>query len=206
MNGDALWWPDLAAAGPNGPGPRKVDPDDDHESRAQALAAALAGGTVFTLSRVEQLLLWSARRWRHGRFRWDQVELEFRRLLPGAWCDALLAWEEVMEQLHLYPAGGPDIGNGCRSSLTNDERTLLTLVGTLQRGGENRPSSGLLMAQLLPSARRRDLAPPLLALATCLSMAGVDVPLHGLPPVLPARPFGLPTRSVTGADRDCAYR
>ncbi|MFV3076763.1 hypothetical protein [Niveispirillum fermenti] len=198
MNGEPLWWPDLAAAG--GPG--------THEGRAQAVAAAMAGGTVFTLSRVEQLLLWSARRWRHGRFRWDQVEMEFRRQLPGIWADALLAWEEVMEQLHHYPASRPDIGNGCRSSLSADERTLLTLVATLQRPGQGRLSPGLLLARLVPPAGRRDLLPSLLALATSLSMAGVQMPLHAAPPMLPARPFALPpvTDPVTGGVRDCAYR
>jgi len=185
MNGEALWWPDLAAACPTGPaGPATVPHDpDDHAGRAEALAAALSGGTVFTLSRAEQLLLWSARRWRHNRFRWDQVEIEFQRLLPGGWADALLAWEDVLEQLHLYPAGRPDIGNGCRTALSTDERALLTLVGVLQRRRE-RLSPSLLLAHLMPPARQRDLLAPLMALAATLSLGGLCLPLRGVAPVL----------------------
>ncbi len=178
MNGEALWWPDLAAAAPGtAPAP---DPDS-HAARVASLTEQQAGGTVFTLSRGEQLLLWSARRWRHGRFRWQEVELEFRRLLPGGWADALLAWEEALEQLHLYPAGRPDIGNGCRSALSLDERALLTILAVLQRP-RSRLSPGLLLARLLPPARRRDLAAPLLTLATCLSLGAVTLPLRGPSP------------------------
>ncbi|MFV3131136.1 hypothetical protein [Niveispirillum sp. KHB5.9] len=177
MSEMALWWPDLGAAAARDGQAEEMA----HAERARLLAVFQDGGTVFTLSRGEQLLLWSARRWRHGRFRWDQVEMEFRRLLPGCWPDALIAWEEVMEQLHVYPAGRPDIGNGCRSSLSTDERTLLTLVGVLQRGPRARLSASLLLAHLLPPARQRDLAGPLLALATSLSLAGVELPLRSSP-------------------------
>lgn len=175
MNDTALWWPDLAA------GPREAPVDEQaHVARVLQVSGLREGGTVFTLSRVEQLLLWSARRWRHGRFRWDQVEMEFRHLIPGGWADALIAWEEAMEQLHLYPSGRPDIGNGCRSTLSLDERALLTLVGVLQRGRKARLSAALLLAHLMPPARRRDLAGPLLALAGTLSLAGLELPLRSV--------------------------
>lgn len=186
MNGEALWWPDLAAAAPGAvtvpPPDTPADTpseSDPHLARIAALMAAQTGGTVFTLSRGEQLLLWSARRWRHGRFRWDEVELEFRRRLPGGWADALLAWEEALEQLHQYPTGRPDIGNGCRTALSVDERALLTILAVLQRPRSARLSPGLLLARLLPPARRRDLLAPLLAVATGLSLGGVELPLRG---------------------------
>ncbi|MBP7335364.1 hypothetical protein [Niveispirillum sp.] len=181
MSDMALWWPDLAA----GTGQRTVCVEEDtHDQRVRLLADLQDGGTVFTLSRGEQLLLWSARRWRHGRYRWDQVEMEFSRLLPGGWTDALIAWEEAMEQLHQYPVGGPDIGNGCRSALSTDERALLTLVAVLQRGPSARVSAAWLLGHLVPPARQRDLAGPLLALATALSLAGMELPLRTRP--LPA--------------------
>lgn len=179
MSGEALWWPDLAAATAPDNGPAD---ETGHADRARLLALRAEGGTVFTLSRGEQLLLWSARRWRHGRFRWDQVEMEFRRLLPGGWADALLAWEEVLEQLHAYPAGRPDIGNGCRTALSTDERSLLTLAAVLQRGRRARLSASLLLSHLAPPARQRDLAGPMAALATCLSLGGVELPLRSPPP------------------------
>lgn len=175
MNDMALWWPDLVA----GPAPSEPEqPDSEHADRARLLARLQDGGTVFTLSRGEQLLLWSARRWRHGRFRWDQVEMEFKRLLPEGWEDAVIAWEEVMEQMHQYPAGRPDIGNGCRSALSTDERALLTLVALLQRGAKGRPSAAWLLSHLISPARQRDVAGPLLALATTLSLAGLELPLR----------------------------
>lgn len=180
MNDMALWWPDLAAS----PAPSGSEQSDStHVERARLLAGMQEGGTVFTLSRGEQLLLWSARRWRHGRFRWDQVEMEFKRLLPGGWQDAVIAWEEVMELLHQYPVGRPDIGNGCRSALSTDERALLTLVALLQRGAGGRPSAAWLLSHLIAPARQRDVAGPLLALATTLSLAGVDLPLRSPAPV-----------------------
>lgn len=176
MSDTALWWPDLTA------GPRESAADEQaHAGRVLLLSAMREGDTVFTLSRIEQLLLWSARRWRHGRFRWDQVEMEFRGLLPGGWADALIAWEEAMDQLHLYPSGRPDIGNGCRSVLSLDERALLTLVAVMQRGTKARLSASLLLAHLMPAARRRDLAGPLLALAGTLSLAGLELPLRCSP-------------------------
>lgn len=180
MNDMALWWPDLAA-GPAPSGPEQ--PGSTHVERARLLAGMQEGGTVFTLSRGEQLLLWSARRWRHGRFRWDQVEMEFRRLLPGGWEDAVIAWKEVMELLHQYPAGRPDIGNGCRSALSTDERALLTLVALLQRGIRGRPSAAWLLSHLISPARQRDVAGPLLALATTFLLAGVELPLRSPAPV-----------------------
>lgn len=186
MNGEALWWPDLAAAAPG----TVAAPDPDiHAARVAALTELRAGGTVFTLSRGEQLLLWSARRWRHGRFRWQEVELEFRRLLPGGWADALLAWEEVLEQLHLYPSDRPDIGNGCRTALSLDERALLTILAVLQRP-RGRLSPRLLLARLLPPARHRDLLASLLTLATSLSLGAVALPLHSAPPFMePGRDY-----------------
>lgn len=192
MNEMALWWPDLAAGGARD----GTAEDMAHVERARLLAVLQDGGTVFTLSRGEQLLLWSARRWRHGRFRWEEVEMEFRRLLPGCWPDALIAWEEVMEQLHLYPAGRPDIGNGCRSVLSTDERTMLTLVAVVQRGPKARLSASLLLAHLAPPARQRDLAGPLLALATSLSLAGVELPLRSCPTAAGALEMRISARSA----------
>ncbi|MFY8095337.1 MAG: hypothetical protein ACOVN0_17790 [Niveispirillum sp.] len=178
MNDMAVWWPDLAAGQgmPDGP----AEPAD-HLERVRHLVDLRQGGTVLTLSRGEQLLLWSARRWRHGRFRWDQVEMEFRRFLPGGWPDALIAWEEALEQLHQYPAGRPDIGNGCRSALSTDERALLTLVAVFQRGPRARLSAAWLLSYLIAPARQRDLAGPLLALAGTLTMAGMELPLRSGP-------------------------
>lgn len=176
MNDTALWWPDLAA------GARDAQTDAvDHAERVRLLTDLQQGGTVFTLTRGEQLLLWSARRWRHGRFRWEQVELEFRRLLPGGWPDALIAWEEALELLHQYPTGRPDIGNGCRSALSTDERALLTLVAVLQRGPRARLSAAWLLSYLIAPARQRDLAGAMLGLATTLSLAGTELPLRGGP-------------------------
>lgn len=179
MNEMALWWPDLAA-GTVQTGPEQ--PDVAHMDRVRLLAGLQEGGTVFTLSRGEQLLLWSARRWRHGRFRWDQVEMEFQRLLPEGWQDAVIAWEEVMELLHQYPAGRPDIGNGCRSALSTDERALLTLVSLLQRGARGRPSAAWLLSHLVSPARQRDVAAPLLAIATTFLLGGVELPLRSPAP------------------------
>ncbi|OYQ36444.1 hypothetical protein CHU95_04230 [Niveispirillum lacus] len=178
MNDMALWWPDLAA----GTGVRDSRTGGiDHAERVRYLTDLQQGGTVFTLTRGEQLLLWSARRWRHGRFRWDQVEMEFRRMLPGGWQDALIAWEEALELLHQYPTGRPDIGNGCRSALSTDERALLTLVAVLQRGPRARVSAAWLLSHLIASARQRDLAAALLGLAATLSLAGTELPLRACP-------------------------
>lgn len=180
MNDMALWWPDLAAGAGAGVADARADAID-HAERVRLLADLQQGGTVFTLTRGEQLLLWSARRWRHGRFRWDQVEMEYRRLLPGGWPDALIAWEEALELLHQYPTGRPDIGNGCRSSLSTDERALLTLVAVLQRGPRARLSAAWLLSYLIAPARQRELAGALLGLAATLSMAGTELPLRGGP-------------------------
>lgn len=191
MNDMALWWPDLAA----GAGMSETPADARaHAERVRLLVDLQHGGTVFTLSRGEQLLLWSARRWRHGRFRWDQVEMEFRRFLPGGWADALIAWEGALEQLHQYPAGRPDIGNGSRSALSTDERALLTLVAVLQRGPRARLSAAWLLSYLIPPARQRDLAGALLALAGTLFLAGMELPLRG--GSIPAEAGGL--KAISG--------
>lgn len=187
MSGEASWWPDLAAS-VTGPAPVR---------RAAGPGDALAG-TVFSLSRAEQLLLWSARRWRFGRFRWDQVEAEFHRLLPHSWRDALIAWEGVLEPLHLYPAAAPDIGNGCRSTLSLDERRLLSLVAVTQR--QQSASAGLLLAQLAPPAWRRDIRPPLADLAALMAEADLWVPVPTGPP-----PSSL-TLHVIESGRDCPYQ
>lgn len=187
MSGEASWWPDLAAS-VAGPAPMR---------RPTGTGDALAG-TVFGLSRPEQLLLWSARRWRFGRFRWDQVEAEFRRLLPHSWRDALIAWEGVLEPLHLYPAAAPDIGNGCRSTLSLDERRLLSLVAVTQR--QQSASSALLLAQLAPPAWRRDIRPPLDDLATMLADADLWLPLPAAP-VRCSRAL-----HVIESGRDCPYQ
>lgn len=134
-------------------------------------------GTVFALSHAQQLLLWSARRWRHGHFQWSQVEVEFRRLLPNSWADALTAWETTLEQLHAYPDRWPDIGNGCRSFLSTDERVMLTLISVLQRQAPGWLSPAWLLARLLPPARRGDIVEPLQVLAAALSQAGMGLPL-----------------------------
>ncbi len=89
---------------------------------------------VFDLTRPEQLLLWSARRWRHGRFGWPQVEVEFRRVAGARWADALIAWEQALDLLHRWPASTPDIRNGCETALSADERALLSAVAVVQAG------------------------------------------------------------------------
>lgn len=190
MSEQAPWWPDLIATAPGGASSRPGDGDvAGHEGRARHLAGQMEGMTVFTLSRPEQLLLWSARRWRHGRYRWDQVEAEYRRLLPGGWADILLGWEGVLELLHAYPASRPDIGNGCMTALSGDERTLLTVLATLQQ--PRAVSSDLLLARLSAPAIRRELRPALLAIATGLAMGGQILPLRGRPPGLsPWQPAG----------------
>ncbi|WP_029012346.1 hypothetical protein [Niveispirillum irakense] len=191
MSEHAPWWPDLVATAPTvGSNPRPGEGDRaSHEARARALAGEMDGMTVFTLSRPEQLLLWSARRWRHGRYRWDQVEAEYRRLLPEGWADILLAWEEALEVLHAYPTTRPDIGNGCMTALSGDERALLTVLATLQHP---RAASGdLLLARLTTPAIRRDLRPALLAVATGLALGGCSLPLRSKAPNLsPWQPAG----------------
>ncbi|MFM2043589.1 MAG: hypothetical protein RLY86_2165 [Pseudomonadota bacterium] len=141
-----------------------------------ALVAAGAGQRlVFDLDRTEQLLLWSARRWRHGRFRWAEVEGEFKRHLGRAWADALMPWDMVLEVLHRLPLGQPEIRNGCATALSVDESALLRLValaqrrtsraegsaradGPSRRGGAERVSRGFLLARLAPPRERADLA------------------------------------------------
>ena len=141
------------------------------------------GETVFALVHAEQLLLWSARRWRHGRFQWPQVEAEFRRLLSDDWADALIAWEALLDQLHLFPVDWPDIGNGCCTSLSTDERALLTLIAVMQRGEKGRVSAAWLLAWLLPPARQGDIAGLARTLASALSRGRVRLPLRNPIPI-----------------------
>lgn len=176
MSEQAPWWPDLMAG---------TDAPDGHGARTRHLAGRMDGLTVFTLGRLEQLLLWSARRWRHGRFRWDQVEAEFRRLLPDGWMDLLLGWEEVLELLHRYPMSQPDIGNGCTTVLSGDERALLTLLAGLQR--PRGPAVALLLRRLAPAALRAELLALLMGMVTSLDLAGETLPLRSAAP-LPAPP------------------
>ncbi|WP_114395226.1 hypothetical protein [Oleisolibacter albus] len=121
---------------------------------------------VFGLTRSEQLLLWSARRWRHGRHRWDQVEQEFRLALGPDWADGLLAWDLALDLLHLYPASSPQIRNGCATDLSDDEQALLALVAALQAG--NPVDASLLLARLAPQALRTDLRAALELVAEAL--------------------------------------
>lgn len=183
MNEQVAWWPDLMAIGPvagSGSPAESGDGAAIHVQRARQLADRIDGTTVFSLSRPEQLLLWSARRWRHGRFRWDQVEAEFKRLLPGGWADAMLGWEDALEQLHQYPSSRPEIGNGCITSLSRDERALLTLVAGLQR--PRLVLGDLLLARLATPGMRADLVATLRAVATSFAMGGLCLPLRGPAP------------------------
>jgi hypothetical protein len=197
MSEYAAWWPDLMAVGQNMsmPSPTETESEPDrHVGRVRQLADRIDGTTVFSLSRAEQLLLWSARRWRHGRFRWDQVEAEFKRLLPGGWADALLAWEDALEQLHQYPCSRPEIGNGCITTLSGDERALLTLVAGLQR--PRLIASDLLLARLANPGMRAELIATLRGVATCFSMGGLSLPLRGPAPTLSPWQLSSPLRLV----------
>lgn len=190
MSEQAPWWPDLMTGTAPPDALSGGDAPDGHGVRSRYLAGQMEGLTVFTLSRLEQLLLWSARRWRHGRFRWDQVEAEFRRLLPDGWMDLLLGWEEVLELLHRYPMSQPDIGNGCTTVLSGDERALLTLLAALQRSGSL--SGDLLLRRLVPPAQRAELRVLLSGMATCLDLAGSGLPLRcPVPTPAPQRPLVL---------------
>lgn len=183
MNEQVAWWPDLVAIGPAaglGAATQSDDVAESHVRRVRHLADRIDGTTVFSLSRPEQLLLWSARRWRHGRFRWAQVEAEFKRLLPGGWADALLGWEDALEQLHHYPSSRPEIGNGCITTLSQDERALLTLVAGLQR--PRLVVGDLLLARLATPGMRLDLIATLRAVATLFAMGGMLLPLRGPAP------------------------
>ncbi|WP_119679929.1 hypothetical protein [Indioceanicola profundi] len=111
--------------------------------------------SVFDLSPAEQLLLWSARRWRHGRHRWQEVEAEFRRHLGARWSDALLPWDMALDLLHRLPLGQPDIQNGCVTALSGDEAALIRLVSLLQQG--KTASTGLLLARLARPYDREEL-------------------------------------------------
>lgn len=183
MNEQVAWWPDLVAIGPalgSGSPAESGSGAEIHVLRARQLADRIDGTTVFSLSRPEQLLLWSARRWRHGRFRWDQVEAEFKRLLPCCWADALLGWEDALEQLHQYPSSRPEIGNGCISTLSRDERALLTLMAGLQR--PRLVLGDLLLARLATPGMRAELVATLRAVATSFAMGGQCLPLRGPAP------------------------
>lgn len=125
-----------------------------------------AGVRVFELTSGEQLLLWSARRWRHGRFGWPQVETEFRRAVGPSWPDALIAWEQVLDLLHALPVGAPDIRNGCDTDLSADERALLSAVAVVQAGTPVAPD--LLLRRLACGGLRQDLARWIEELATAL--------------------------------------
>lgn len=114
-----------------------------------------SGESVFELSGPEQLLLWSARRWRHGRHGWSEVEAEFRRQLTTRWADALVAWEGVLDIAHRRTAGVPTIENGCVTRISRDERRLLSLVAAAQRGGSVAPD--LLLAGVAGRADRLEL-------------------------------------------------
>jgi hypothetical protein len=193
MNEQVAWWPDLVSIGPT-PGADKPTPletgngAENHVLRTRQLADRMDGTTVFSLSRPEQLLLWSARRWRHGRFRWDQVEAEFKRLLPGGWADAMLGWEDALEQLHQYPSSRPEIGNGCITTLSRDERALLTLVAGLQR--PRLVVGDLLLARLATPGMRTELVTTLRAVASTFTMGGLSLPLRGpAPPVTQWQPL-----------------
>lgn len=135
---------------------------------------------VFGLSPGEQLLLWSARRWRHGRFCWDQVEAEYRRLAGPRWADALLAWEEALDLLHQLPSRTPDIRNGCDSRLSAAERALLTATAASRPGAGGDPS--FLLARLAPPAARAELAAALSRVAE--SLESCPLPLRGPAPAL----------------------
>lgn len=146
-----------------------VDRAVDPVTGPSAIAAGAGPRLVFDLDRTEQLLLWSARRWRHGRFRWLEVEGEFKRHLGRAWADALMPWDMVLDVLHRLPLGQPDIRNGCATALSADESALLRLValaqrrtpradGPARRGAAERVSRGFLLARLAPPRERADLA------------------------------------------------
>ncbi|MDG5495783.1 hypothetical protein [Niveispirillum sp. BGYR6] len=185
MSEQVAWWPDLMAIGPVAGSGLPMESENGAEShvlRARQLADRIDGTTVFSLSRPEQLLLWSARRWRHGRFRWDQVEAEFKRLLPGGWADAMLSWEDALEQLHQYPSSRPEIGNGCITTLSRDERALLTLVAGLQR--PRLVVGDLLLARLATPGMRAELVATLRAVATSFAMGSLCLPLRGPAPAL----------------------
>ncbi|QJE74488.1 hypothetical protein HHL28_16720 [Aerophototrophica crusticola] len=139
----------------------------------------LDGTVVFGLSQGEQLLLWSARRWRHGRFCWDQVEAEYKRLAGPRWADALLAWEEALDLLHQLPSRTPEIRNGCDSRLSPAERALLTATAASLPGAGGDPS--FLLARLAPPAARPELAAALSRVAA--SLEDCPLPLRGPAPV-----------------------
>lgn len=143
-----------------------------------------SGLTVFDLDRVEQLLVWSARRWRYGRFGWVQVEAEFRRLAGTGWADALLAWEQALDLMHRYPLTQPEIPNGCAPRISRDERALLTFVALVQRRMPAEPT--LLLNRLAVPALRKELGQSLRELAWAL----LDQPLPLRQPPPPPPPAG----------------
>ncbi|HYE48047.1 MAG TPA: hypothetical protein VEB20_00540 [Azospirillaceae bacterium] len=136
-------------------------------------------GSVLDLTAAEQLLVWSARRWRHGRHGWEQVEAEFRRHLGAGWADALLAWEEALDLLHRWPTRLPLIANGCETSVTLDERRLLTCVALMRAGSP--ASTAVLVRHLAAAPERAELVG---ALARVASVSGP------LPLAAPRRPAG----------------
>lgn len=143
-----------------------VPPDGSGAAGRATPAPAGRAATVFDLTGPEQLLLWSARRWRHGRFGWSQVEVEFRRAAGPRWADALIAWEQALDLLHRWPSALPDIRNGCDTALSGDERALLTAVAVVQAGPPLAPE--LLLARLARPCERGELRRLLEELAEAL--------------------------------------